>query len=455
MRITLLEDAAGKKAGETFDLTNEVKAKALIDGGMAKAAPAPAADGIDPADASALRAVMKEMFSGVMDASKATRPKVRVESVPDELAGLKVFGSNGGFLHAVKSVGVGGGGGDRDSVEKLAAWEDMQRKCGLHETAASAAKAPSGNFEGNDPDGGALVLPEFSQQIVERMLKLENFLADTDTIVIRGNTMQFPALDDKSRADGARSGGVLGAYASEADLLSNVSKIKFREMILRLKKLYVFTYLTDEILSDSPYALEQYVAGKAAEELTFKTNDGLFRGSGGGMPLGFLNSPARIAVAKESGQAPATILNLNIEKMWQRFNATCRGNAVWLINQDCEAALQQMALPIGISGVPTYMPVGGVSNPSYATLKGRPVKTVEFAESLGTEGDISLVDWSKYQSIVKGGVKTDMSMHVRFQYGEMAYRFTYRFDSQPKWEAPLTPYKGTNTTSPFVTLAAR
>jgi HK97 family phage major capsid protein len=99
--------------------------------------------------------------------------------------------------------------------------------------------------------------------------------------------------------------------------------------------------------------------------------------------------------------------------------------------------------------------VGGVSNPSYATLKGRPVKVVEFAETLGTEGDISIVDWSKYQSITKGGVKTDMSMHVRFQYGEMAYRFTYRFDAQPKWDAPLTPYKGSNTTSCFVTLATR
>lgn len=462
MRITLTEDAAGHKAGDTFDLTNETKAKALIDGGMAKAAPAMNNDGaslIDDATRNTYLELGKAIAQGLKDGSngstKGARPSIRIDSVEEEYNGLKIFGSKGGFLHCVKDAGVGGGGGSRDTLEKLGAWEDMQRKCGVADAADFAVKAPSGNFETSDPDGGALVLPEFSQTIVERALILENFLAETDNIIVRGNTLQLPALDDKSRADGARSGGVLGAYANEADLLSNVSKVKFREMVLRLKKLYIFCYMTDELLSDSPYALEQYVAKKAAEELVFKVNDGLFRGLGGGMPQGILNAGCKITVAKEAGQAATTILNLNIEKMWQRFNASCRQNANWYINQDCEAQLQQMALPIGIAGVPTYMPVGGVSNPSFATLKGRPVKPIEFCETLGTEGDIVIVDWSKWQSITKGGVKTDMSMHVRFQYGEMAYRFTYRFDAQPKWEAPLTPYKGLNTTSPVVTLAVR
>lgn len=458
MRITLTEDASGRKAGETFDLTNEAKAKGLIDAGMAKAAPAPEPGndgGIDPATERVIRETMKAMAAGAVEgaASKTARPEVRIESTGDAaLEGLKIFGSHGGFLHAVK-MGTATNP-DRDSVEKLGDWEDMQRKAGVGRNDFHS-KAPSGNFEGNDPDGGALVLPEFSQQIIERIVMYDDYLAETDVMVIRGNTMTFPALDDKSRLDGFRSGGILGAYADEAGFLANVSKVSFRQMTERLKKLYVFAYMTDELLSDSAYALEQYVAKKVAEELVFKRNDGLFRGNGSGQPMGFLVSPCKITVAKETNQAAGTILNLNVEKMWQRCNAAHRKNAVWLINQDCESALQQMALPIGISGVPTYMPVGGLSNPSFATLKGRPVKVSEFSESLGTEGDISLVDWGAFQSITKGGIKTDMSMHVRFQYGEMAYRFTYRFDSQPKYDAPLTPYKGTNTTSPIVTLATR
>jgi len=160
-------------------------------------------------------------------------------------------------------------------------------------------------------------------------------------------------------------------------------------------------------------------------------------------------------VAKESGQAAKTILTTNIDQMWMRLNWQCRQNSVWLTNQDCEAILQSMALPVGIAGVPTYLPPGGVSAAPYATLKGRPVKVVEFCETLGTEGDIILTDWNHYKTVYKGGVKSDLSMHVRFQYGEMAYRFTYRMDGQPAWDKPLTPFKGTTTTSSIVTLATR
>jgi hypothetical protein len=48
-----------------------------------------------------------------------------------------------------------------------------------------------------------------------------------------------------------------------------------------------------------------------------------------------------------------------------------------------------------------------------------------------------------------------MSMHVRFLYDETAFRFVFRMDGQPLWDKPLTPYKGTTTTSTTVTLATR
>jgi hypothetical protein len=46
-------------------------------------------------------------------------------------------------------------------------------------------------------------------------------------------------------------------------------------------------------------------------------------------------------------------------------------------------------------------------------------------------------------------------MHVAFLTDEMTFRITYRVDGEPIWNAPLTPYKGANTLSPFVTLQSR
>jgi HK97 family phage major capsid protein len=89
------------------------------------------------------------------------------------------------------------------------------------------------------------------------------------------------------------------------------------------------------------------------------------------------------------------------------------------------------------------------------TIKGRPVIAVEYAETVGTVGDISLVDLSKYRVIRKGGVEQASSMHVYFAQGEQAFRAFYRVDGQPTPRAALTPFKGTATLSPFVVLATR
>jgi hypothetical protein len=45
-------------------------------------------------------------------------------------------------------------------------------------------------------------------------------------------------------------------------------------------------------------------------------------------------------------------------------------------------------------------------------------------------------------------------MHLRFDYDETVFKFTLRMDAQPLWDVPLTPFKGTNTQSPFVALSS-
>ncbi len=62
---------------------------------------------------------------------------------------------------------------------------------------------------------------------------------------------------------------------------------------------------------------------------------------------------------------------------------------------------------------------------------------------------------SEYVLIDKGGVQEDVSMHVRFIYGESTLRWTARVNGQPKWRTALTPANGTATKSPFVALATR
>ena len=126
-----------------------------------------------------------------------------------------------------------------------------------------------------------------------------------------------------------------------------------------------------------------------------------------------------------------------------------------MINQDVEPQLSQMTITVGTGGIPVYMPAGGVSGAQYSTLFGRPVIPVEQANTIGSLGDISLVDLSQYLLIDKGGINAASSIHVRFIYDESVFRFIYRVDGMPIWKSSLQPFKGSNTLSPFVTLAAR
>lgn len=318
-----------------------------------------------------------------------------------------------------------------------------------------AQKAVLGQNEGQQSDGGFLVQKDFTTEIFKIAHDSGVLASRTRRVGVGANAngLKMNAIDESSRATGSRFGGVRGYWLAEG-ATKLPSEIKFRQMELNLKKMAVVMYATDELLADTT-ALGSVMQEAASEELAFLLDDAILNGTGAGMPLGILNSPALIAVAKETGQGAATVEYLNIVKMWGRLHARSRANAVWLLNQDVDVALAQMSFPVGVGGVPVYLPPGGLSEAPYARLFGRPLIPTEFNPTAGTVGDLMLADLSQYLLIDKGGVKADMSIHVQFLTDQTAFRWVYRVDGQPIWASPLTPYKGSATLSPFVALASR
>lgn len=318
---------------------------------------------------------------------------------------------------------------------------------------ASHMKAINGMGEAIGADGGFTVMPEFNQKIFERVYSNDLF-ASTDNYTVGGNNMTFLANAETSRANGSRAGGLRGYWTGEGQTIT-ASKPTVREIQMKLQKLAIVVYLTDELINDSAQALEQYVTRKASDEFNFMIGDSLFNGTGAGMPLGILNAPSLIAVSKEVGQAAATILTENVAKVSARFFAGFRPNAKWYNNQDTIAQLRLMTLGIGTAGVTTYMPPGGMSVAPYGSLDGSELKPIEFAATLGTQGDLTLADLGQVLSISKGGISQAVSMHVEFLTDQLALRFTMRMNATPWENSPITPFKGTNTQSSFVTIATR
>ncbi|MGJ4888936.1 phage major capsid protein [Bradyrhizobium sp. HKCCYLRH3099] len=325
----------------------------------------------------------------------------------------------------------------------------------LQRAEVSFDRAPTGMGELDPSAGGFMVQTDFSTAIFARAYDMGQLLSRVRKLSISSasNGIKIPGIDETSRATGSRWGGVQSYWLGEGGTAA-ASKPKFRLIELDLKKLMANWYVSDEMLADA--SVVNSIASEAfSEEITFMTENAIVRGSGSGQPQGYLNSAAKITIAKEIGQASTTILYENILKMWSRMWGRSRQNAVWFINQDVEPQLYALSQVIGTAGVPVYLPPNGISGQPYGVLFGRPVIPVEYASTLGTEGDISLVDLSQYVLADKGGVQAASSMHVAFLTDEMVFRITYRVDGESIWHSPLTPFQGTNTLSPFVTLANR
>ncbi len=315
-------------------------------------------------------------------------------------------------------------------------------------------KAPAGMSEGAGAEGGFLLQTDLADGIIKRSYQMGQILSRCKKLPITGpsNGIKINVSGETSRAS-TRWGGFLGYWGSEAGTKSS-SHPTFTQLELSLKKLYLMTYLTDELLEDVP-ALNVYCTEGATEELTFKLEDAIINGTGAGQPRGIMSAPCLVSVAAEGGQVATTIVAANIIKMWARMWGASRTNAVWLINQDIEPQLNSMSLAVGTGGIPVYMPAGGLSQAPFGTLMGRPVIPCEYCQTLGTTGDIILADLSQYLVIDKGGPTFASSIHVRFTTDETALRWVVRCDGQALWPTALTPHLGSNTLSPFVALASR
>lgn len=301
----------------------------------------------------------------------------------------------------------------------------------------------TGLSEGVPADGGYLIPPAYAAGILERMYSTGQILSRVSQDPVQGNDMSYNGIDETTRAS-SLYGGVIPYWVAEGGTIT-ASKPKFRQVGLKLKKVAALCYATDELLEDGG-ALGSWLQRNVPEALRFYVEDAIFEGTGAGKPLGIMNSPCLVSVLREDANK---ITFSDVQKLWARRWAPLQ-DYVWLINQDVNPQLQQLGTTYQLY----YLPPNGLAGSPYGTLLGRPVLEVEYAATMGTTGDIMLASLSQYQAITKGGIQAQSSVEVAFVTAETAFRFIYRIDGAPLWHSALTPFKGSNTQSPFVTLAS-
>jgi HK97 family phage major capsid protein len=416
-------------ASENRDLTAEEQT--AIDGHLE------AAEGLNAAIASQQRLIEAER--AVAGTALDLPDDARIEAgapnlLQDPQRGFQAFGQ---FLGAV-----------RQAVVRPTAVDER--------LSLSAAAASTYSNESVGADGGFLVPPQYASEIMSVIDGGESLFNRVRQIPVAGNTFMLPVSEETAHG----TSGVQSYWDAEAATIGQTKPV-FQNREIKLNRLTALVPVTEEALEDAN-ALGAWVQMMAGERMAFKVSDAILNGNGVGMPLGILNAPALVTVAKETSQPASTVYAENVLKMYSRMPAKNRMRAVWVINQDVEPLLPQMSIKVknvagseNVGGMPVYMPPGGLTGQQYGTLLGRPIVMTESSPALSAAGDVVLADFQEYLAITKGAVRADQSMHFWFDQNLRAFRFILRVGGMPWLSAPMARKNGSNTLSHFVALGAR
>lgn len=301
----------------------------------------------------------------------------------------------------------------------------------------------------SDPTGGFFVPEGMSPNVLQ--LGMEGDPTRPTPIPMASPIVKFNARVDKNHSSSV-SGGLTVSRRAETQAAA-ASRATYEQVKLEATGLFGLAYVTEQLLERSAISFAAMLdAGFRDEFASQHLADKIF-GTGAGEPLGILNSPCLVSVAKESMQPADTINGTNILKMRKR--CWRYSQAIWMANHDTYEQLAKANIAGTNSDVFLFSPARGEDVPDM--LLGRPIYFTEYCDTVGDQGDLILGNWSQYLwgTLGSPNPRRAESVHVRFLNHERTFKFWVENDGQPWWRSALTPKNSTETLSPFVVLDDR
>jgi len=265
--------------------------------------------------------------------------------------------------------------------------------------------------------------------------------------------INIPVVDQSGTTAGENHafGGINVFWQEEASEKTQ-SEPSFRQIKLVAHKMVGYTRASDELLADSAVSLEAFLTGNMGFRgaMAWKEDYSFLNGNGVAQPLGILNSPGTLTVAREE-QGDVTYVDL-VNMMAKFYSPSNRG--VWVASQSLKAKLMTMNGP---AGFPQYLWGNAVSGQPN-TLLGLPIVfTLNQLplNSTTSTGDLLLADFDMYLIGDRQNTTVESTKFDRWRFDQTSWRAVHRVDGQPWLNAPITSVDGTTQVSPFVLLGAK
>lgn len=220
---------------------------------------------------------------------------------------------------------------------------------------------------GTDSEGGYLVPDEFETTLVEELEEENVFRSLAKTIKTSSGDRKIPVVASKGTASWIDEEG---AIVESDDSFTQVS--------IGAYKLGTMIKVSEELLNDSVFNLENYIAKEFARRIGAKEEDAFINGDGSGKPLGILASTGGAEVGVTTSSATAITADELID-LFYSLKAPYRKNAVWVLNDSTIKAIRKLKDSTG-QYLWQQSLVAGTPN----TILGCPVKTSAYMPAIAS-----------------------------------------------------------------------
>ena len=267
---------------------------------------------------------------------------------------------------------------------------------------------------GTDSEGGYLVPDEFERTLVEA-LQEENIFRQLATIITTSSgDRKIPVVATKGTASWVDEEGVI----PEAD-------DAFGQVSIGAYKLATMIKVSEELLNDSVFNLEQYIAKEFGRRIGSKEEEAFFIGDGTGKPTGIFNATGGAGVGITAASATALTID-EIMDLFYSLKAPYRKNAAFVTNDATVKVIRKLK-----DGNGQYLWQPSVTAGQPDTLLNRPLKTSAYVPSIAAAAKVvAFGDFGYYWVADRQGRSFQRLNELYAATGQVGFKATQRVDGK-------------------------
>jgi len=267
---------------------------------------------------------------------------------------------------------------------------------------------------GTDSEGGYLVPDEFERTLIEALEEENIFRTLAKVITTSSGDRKIPVVASKGSASWVDEEGPI----PESD-------DAFTQVSIGAYKLATMIKVSEELLNDSVFNLETYIAKEFARRIGAKEEEAFFIGDGTGKPTGIFNATGGASLGITAASATAITVD-EVMDLFYSLKSPYRKKAVFVMNDATVKAIRKLK-----DGNGQYLWQPSITAGQPDTILNRPVKTSAFVPTIAAAAKtIAFGDFSYYWVADRQGRSFQRLNELFAATGQVGFKGTQRVDGK-------------------------